>query len=108
MSVLTPEVPTLIALICSRRASITFTATKSTAISTIRSAYIIFIAHFKMNVVQPKQYVKETMRSTIVLPRPEEQGNIYPFQWLIFKPQAHAVEPFAINEATRNGNVERR
>ncbi len=61
-----------------------------------------------MNVVQPKQYVKETMQSTVVLPRPEEQGNIYPFQWLIFKPQAHAVEPFVVNEATRGGNVERR
>ncbi len=42
---------------------------------------------------------------------PTAKGGVettYPFQWLLMKPQAHAVEPFSMNEATRNENTERR
>ena len=59
--------------------------------------------------VQPTKYVKETMQSTVQIPA--AKGGVettYPFQWLLMKPQAHAVEPFVVNESARGGNVERR
>ena len=59
--------------------------------------------------VEPKKYVKETMQSIVEIPA--VKGGVestYAFQWLLMKPQAHAVEPFVVNESARNGNVERR
>jgi hypothetical protein len=31
----------------------------------------------------------------------------YPFQWLLFKPQLHAVSPFETNQPTRGENTHR-
>jgi hypothetical protein len=40
---------------------------------------------------------------------PVAKGNetTYPFQWLLFKPQLHAIEPFVTQQATRNENTTR-
>lgn len=40
---------------------------------------------------------------------PVAKGNetSYPFQWLLFKPQLHAIEPFVTQQATRNENTTR-
>ena len=49
------------------------------------------------------------MQSAVQIPA--AKGGVestYAFQWLLMKPQAHAVEPFVVNESARNGNVERR
>lgn len=57
-------------------------------------------------VVQPKQYIKETMQTTVTIPA--AKGGVettYPFQWLLFKPQNHAVTPFETNQASRDGNT---
>jgi len=38
----------------------------------------------------------------------KEKENTYPFQWLVFKPQQHAIEQFTMNEPSRNANTERK
>ena len=58
--------------------------------------------------VQPKKYEKKEMSTQVTIPA--AKGGVettYPFQWLVFKPQAHAVEPFEMNKATRNENTAR-
>jgi hypothetical protein len=59
-------------------------------------------------VVQPKKYEKKEMSTEVTIPA--AKGGVetsYPFQWLVFKPQAHAVEPFEMNKASRNENTAR-
>ena len=61
-----------------------------------------------MEIVQPKKYEKKEMQTSVTIPA--AKGGVetsYPFQWLVFKPQAHAVEPFEMNRATRNENTAR-
>jgi hypothetical protein len=60
-----------------------------------------------MSMVQLKQFTKETFGDKVTLPIAKERESSYPFQWLLFKPQAHAVQPFAINKATRSENTAR-
>lgn len=50
---------------------------------------------------------KQEFQTTVKLPVAKETETTYPFQWLVFRPQAHAVEPFVTNVATRNENVVR-
>ena len=50
---------------------------------------------------------KQELQTTVKLPIAKEIETTYPFQWLVFRPQAHAVEPFVTNVATRNENVVR-
>lgn len=52
-------------------------------------------------------YKKENFQSKVDVTVPKEKENSYPFQWLLFKPQLHAVEPFEINKASRNENTVR-
>jgi hypothetical protein len=47
------------------------------------------------------------MQSKVALPKPRDAETTYPFQWLLFRPQAHAIEPFVVHEATRGGNTAR-
>jgi hypothetical protein len=58
--------------------------------------------------VQLKKYDKKDMSTEVTIPA--AKGGVetsYPFQWLLFKPQAHAVEPFETNRATRGVNTAR-
>ncbi len=60
-----------------------------------------------MELVPTPSYSKQEMQSKVTLPKPRDAETSYPFQWLLFRPQAHAVEPFVTNVATRNQNVVR-
>jgi hypothetical protein len=50
-------------------------------------------------------YSKSEMQSKVTLPKPRDAETTYPFQWLLFKPQAHAVEPFVTNVPTRQSTI---
>jgi hypothetical protein len=60
-------------------------------------------------IVPPKKFDKKTMQTDVKVP-PAKGGmeTTYPFQWLLFKPQLHAITPFQINEPTRLENVSRK
>ena len=60
-----------------------------------------------MELVPTPTYSKQAMQSTVTLPVAKGVETTYPFQWMLFKPQAHAVEPFRVNEPTRGGNSAR-
>jgi len=61
-----------------------------------------------MDLVPTPTFPKAEFQTTVTLPVAKEKETTYPFQWLVFKPQAHAIEPFRTNEATRQENTERR
>jgi hypothetical protein len=54
-----------------------------------------------------KHYTKKDYQTTVPVSNPRGQEVTYPFQWLLYKPQAHAVEPFQTNQASRNDNTTR-
>lgn len=60
-----------------------------------------------MDIVQPKKYEKKEMQTTVKVPVAKGVETTYPFQWLPFRPQAHAVTPFETNVASRNENTQR-
>ena len=60
-----------------------------------------------MELVPTPRYSKSEMQSKVTLPKPRDAETTYPFQWLLFRPQAHAIEPFVVHEATRGGNTAR-
>jgi hypothetical protein len=60
-----------------------------------------------MERVPTPHYSKPAMQSTVRLPVSRDTETTYPFQWLLFKPQLHAVEPFKAREQTRLQNVNR-
>lgn len=61
------------------------------------------------SITQPKKYEKVGMQTTHVLPA-EKAGkeSTYPFQWLVYKPQAHVIAPFETQQQSRLGNSERK
>lgn len=61
-----------------------------------------------MEIVQPKRFQRPASKTTTEIPVAKGQETPYPFQWLLFKPQAHAVTPFETNVASRSGNVTRK
>ena len=60
-----------------------------------------------MEIVQPKKYEKKEMQTEVKVPVAKGVETTYPFQWLHFRPQAHAVTPFETNIASRDGNSAR-
>jgi|FreactcultureFD7_1027221.scaffolds.fasta_scaffold00517_17 hypothetical protein len=58
--------------------------------------------------METKKFHREASKTAITLPNPKESQNNYAFQWLLRKPQAHAVEPFKVHENTRHANTIRR
>lgn len=56
-------------------------------------------------VTQTKKFTREPFETTVSRPKDTDSNRFV--QWLIFKPQLHAVEPFRMNEATRNLNTAR-
>lgn len=54
-------------------------------------------------VTQTKTFNREASRTTPPVSRPKEDTESNRFlQWLVFKPQLHAVEPFGTNKNTRS------
>jgi hypothetical protein len=56
-------------------------------------------------VTQTKTFKREKFETTVSRPKDTDSNRFV--QWLIFKPQLHAVEPFRMNEATRILNTAR-
>jgi hypothetical protein len=78
--------------------------------ATSKNAHIISSSHFKMEtvVVQPKKYTRERFQQQAEIPAAKGGVEVtWPFQWLLFKPQAHAVPVFETNQASRNDNTQR-
>jgi hypothetical protein len=94
-----------------KKVSLDFLMRSNTAIIESRNAYIIFPPYFKMDttIVPPKHFNKKDMQTATTIPA--AKGGVettYPFQWLLFKPQNHAVVPFQTNQASRNENTSRK
>lgn len=59
-------------------------------------------------IVQPKKYTRERFQQQANVPTAKGGVEVsYPFQWMLFKPQAHAVPVFETNQASRNENTQR-
>ena len=61
-----------------------------------------------MDIVKTAKFDRPTQKQTTSIP--QGRGNDtapYAFQWLLYKPQLHAVEPFQTNEPSRNTNTQR-
>lgn len=60
-------------------------------------------------IVPPKKFDKKTMQTDVkVAPAKGGVETTYPFQWMLFKPQLHAITPFQTNEQSRLENVYRK
>lgn len=51
-----------------------------------------------------KPFVKETMQTTVTIPAAKDNETSRAFQWMLFKPQLHAVTPFETNKPSRDEN----
>ena len=59
-------------------------------------------------IVQPKKYTRERFQQQAEIPVAKGGVEVsWPFQWMLFKPQAHAVPVFEMNQASRNENTQR-
>ena len=54
-----------------------------------------------------KPLVKERMQTVVTVPAAKDTETTRPFQWMLFKPQTHAVTPFETNKTSRDGNTAR-
>jgi hypothetical protein len=62
-----------------------------------------------MEVAKTKQYTREKFQEKSTIPT--GKGGVetsHAFQWMLFKPQAHAVAPFEFNQPSRNDNTQRK
>lgn len=61
-----------------------------------------------MEIVPPKKFEKDAMKTQVEVPKArDEASSSRAFQWMLYKPQAHAVTPFPVNQDTRNENTRR-
>ena len=60
-----------------------------------------------MEITQPREYSRKTFQEQSKIPIAKGVEVNYPFQWLLFRPQLHAIEPFQTNKATRTENTHR-
>jgi hypothetical protein len=58
-------------------------------------------------VVEPKKFDKQKMQTNVEIPVGRGKEVTYPFQWLLFKPQSHAITPFSTHQQTRLENTDR-
>jgi hypothetical protein len=59
-------------------------------------------------IVQTKKYTRERFQQEAQVPTAKGGVEVtWPFQWMLFKPQAHAVPVFETNAASRNDNTQR-
>jgi hypothetical protein len=54
------------------------------------------------------EFIKKKFQTVVELPKPKEEESATAFHWLLYKPQAHAIESFVKNEPTRDANTIRR
>ena len=54
-----------------------------------------------------KPFPKEKMQTTVTIPVAKDAETSRAFQWMLYKPQLHAVTPFETNKASRDGNTAR-
>jgi hypothetical protein len=58
-----------------------------------------------MEIVPTQTYKKDEYKKDVQVSNPKEQETSdRSFQWMVFRPQAHAVEPFRTQEQTRLAN----
>jgi hypothetical protein len=57
--------------------------------------------------METKNFDRNTYKTQVEIPIAKGQEITYPFQWLLFKPQLHAVEPIELNQTSRNENTAR-
>ena len=55
-------------------------------------------------VTQTKPFNREQAKTEAPVSRPKDADSNRFVQWLLYKPQLHAVEPFRTNEPTRMAN----
>lgn len=55
-----------------------------------------------------KPFPKETMKTPVTIPAAKDTETSRAFQWLLYKPQLHAVAPFETNKPSRDENTTRR
>jgi hypothetical protein len=60
-----------------------------------------------MEIVKTKEYNRKKFQEQTTIPVAKGAEVTYPFQWLLFRPQLHAIEPFQTNKATRTENTHR-
>ena len=61
-----------------------------------------------MDIVQTKRFDRPSQKQTTTIPVARgQETSPYAFQWLLYKPQLHAVEPFRTNEPARQTNTSR-
>ena len=59
-------------------------------------------------VTEPKPFNRQASKTTPPVSHPKEDTESNRFlQWLVFKPQLHAVEPFATHASARANNTAR-
>ena len=59
-------------------------------------------------IVQPKKYTRERFQQQSQIPTAKGGVEVtWPFQWLLFKPQSHAVPVFDTNHPSRDTNTQR-
>lgn len=58
-----------------------------------------------MEIVQTKPFNRDSWKTSTEVPIAKGREVTYPFQWLLFKPQLHAIEPFETNKTTRDNTV---
>lgn len=60
-------------------------------------------------IVEPKKYTRERFQQQVEIPT--AKGGVDAasklFQWMLFKPQAHAVPVFEMNQPSRSDNTQR-
>lgn len=61
-----------------------------------------------MDLTTLRAFGREANRETVSIPIGRGADVLpYSLQWLLFKPQAHAIEPFEINRPARDINTQR-
>ena len=60
-----------------------------------------------MDITKTKKFERDAYTTKTEIPVAKGRESTYPFQWLLFKPQLHAVEPFVTNETSRHANTAR-
>ena len=58
-------------------------------------------------VVQPKSFSRDAAKQHVEVKIAKDNETMYPFQWLLFRPQAHAIQPFETNSSSRDMNTKR-
>lgn len=53
---------------------------------------------------QEKKFDRKAAQTTYEVPIAKGAEVTYPFQWMLFKPQLHAVTPFEVNRPSRLEN----